>query len=126
MGVRGRMPGDGSHARMYVRFTVEYRDSAGKWQPMGGNGRSPWIYTGSALYKYQEAGFTFAFDRPQPGDRFELRGVANYRWRARRHVHGKIHVVTVRHEAALTAAGHPSTGADPPGYSAAECVIAGQ
>ena len=33
MGVRARMPGDGTHRRMYMRFTAQYRSAAGTWWP---------------------------------------------------------------------------------------------
>jgi len=124
MGVRGHMPGDGTRAKMYMRFTAQYRDpDTGSWVPMGGTGRSPWIYAGSALFKHQETGFTFSFDPPQAGDRFVFRGLADFQWRARRRSHGKGHVAVVRRERPRTEAGHPSTESDPAGYSAAACVM---
>lgn len=124
MGVRGRMPGDGTHAKMYMRFTAQYRDpESHSWVSMVGDGRSPWIYAGSALFSHQETGFTFDFDPPQAGDRFVFRGVAEFQWRARKRSHGKVHVAVVGSARLHTEAGHPSTGADPAGYSSAACVM---
>jgi hypothetical protein len=125
MGVRGRMPGDGTRGKMYMRFAAQFRDTDGSWKDVDGNGRSSWIYAGSALFTHQEAGFTFSFDPPQAGDRFMFRGVTDFEWRARRHRHGKVRMVVVEHERKVTAAGHPSTGAKPAGYSAASCEIDG-
>ena len=125
MGVRGRMPGDGTRGRMYMRFTAQFQDGDGSWRNVGGSGRSSWIYAGSALFTHQEAGFTFSFDPPQAGDRFVFRGVTEFEWRARRHRHGKVRTVVVEHERKVTVAGYPSSESDPPGYSAATCEIDG-
>lgn len=125
MGVRGRMPGDGTRGRMYMRFTAQFRDADGRWKDLDGDGRSPWIYAGSARFTYQEAGFTFSFDPPQAGDRFLFRGVTDFVWRARRHRDGKVRMVVVERDRKVTAAGHPSDEAEPPGYSAETCEIDG-
>lgn len=126
MGVRGRMPGDGTRTKMYMRFTAQYRDpDTGGWVSMGGDGQSPWIYAGSALFSHQETGFTFDFDPPQQGDRFVFRGVADFQWRARKRSHGRVHVAVVHSRRLRTEAGHPSTGSDPAGYSSAACVMEG-
>jgi hypothetical protein len=125
VGVRGHMPGDGKREKMYMRFTAEYRAPDGTWQPVDGTGRSPWIYAGSALFSNEETGFTFSFDQPNPGDRFVIRGRADFQWRAKRRRHGKVRIVVVHRATAITSAGHPSMGADPPGYSAAACVMEG-
>src|SRR3954451_7052903 len=96
MGVRGRMPGDGTRTKMYMRFTAQYRDPESRsWVSMVGDGRSPWIYAGSARFSHQETGFTFDFDPPQAGDHFVFRGIAEFQWRARKRSHGKVHVAVV-------------------------------
>src|SRR3954451_16889427 len=66
MGVRARMPGDGTHRRLYMRFTAQFR-SGKKWKQVSGHSRSKWLYAGSALFRNQELGYTFSFDAPQPG-----------------------------------------------------------
>jgi hypothetical protein len=125
MGVRGRMPGDGTRERMYMRFAAQFRGSDGAWHYVDGDGRSGWMYAGSARFSYQEAGFTFTFDPPQAGDRFLFRGVADFQWRLRKRVHHKLRTVVVDHARLVTEPGHPSSQADPPGYSAASCEIDG-
>ena len=65
LGVRARMPGDGTHERMYMRFTAQYL-SGKTWKPVAKGGRSQWLYAGSALFVNQEIGFTFGFDPPPP------------------------------------------------------------
>ena len=72
LGLRARMPGNGTHQRMYMRFVVQYRDGK-EWKNLGGNGRSPWLYAGSALFKNREFGYTIPF-RPDAGDSYRLRG----------------------------------------------------
>ena len=125
MGVRGRMPGDGTHGRMYMRFKAQFRDADGAWKDVGGDAISPWIYAGSALFSHQETGFTFSFDPPQTGDHFVFRGVTDFEWKARHRRHGKVRMEVVEHERMITAAGHPSSDAEPPGYSSAACVMDG-
>jgi hypothetical protein len=126
MGVRGRMPGDGTRAKMYMRFTAQYRDPDGSWKPIGGHARSPWVYAGSALFTHQEAGWTFSLDPPDAGDRFVFRGLTEFQWRARRKHHDhKASVEVVRTERLRTEAGHPSDDSQPAGYSAASCEMDG-
>jgi hypothetical protein len=125
MGVRGSMPGDGKHEKMYMRFTAEFRAADKSWKRVGGTGLSRWIYAGSALFSSEESGFNFSIDAPNAGDRFVLRGVAEFQWRAKRRVHGRVKVVVVRRATAITSAGHPSPGSEPAGYSSAACVITG-
>jgi hypothetical protein len=120
------MPGDGTRTRMYMRFAAQYRDSDGRWEFVGGEARSPWMYAGSALFRHQEVGYTFSFDAPQADDTFVFRGVADFQWRARRRHHGKASVAILRSERLVTESGHPSSGAEPAGYSAASCEIQGQ
>jgi hypothetical protein len=125
MGVRGRMPGDGTRAKMYMRFAAQFMDSAGRWEYVDGDGHSGWIYAGSSRFTYEEAGFTFTFDPPKAGDRFVFRGVTDFQWRLRKRVHGKLRTVIVDHDRLVTEAGHPTSTADPAGYSAASCEIDG-
>src|SRR3954470_10510333 len=63
MGVRGRIPGDGTRRRMHMRFTAQFH-SAGKWKIVPGRGRSGWLLAGSARFRYKEYGYTFGFDAP--------------------------------------------------------------
>jgi hypothetical protein len=118
MGVRARMPGDGTHRRMYMRFTAQYRAAPGKWKVVRGLGRSPWYYAGSALFRTQELGYTFSFDKPKPGSSYVMRGLVQFQWRAP--TSGNV----VKRAQRLTSSGHPTKPADPPKFSAATCKIA--
>ncbi|MEA2458009.1 MAG: hypothetical protein QOC95_981 [Thermoleophilaceae bacterium] len=122
LGVRARMPGDGTRERMYMRFTAQYR-SDGDWKPLAEGGRSGWLYAGSALFENQEIGYTFSFDAPAAGEGFLLRGLAQFQWRDRRRHLGKLRTVVVRRTHLYTAAGHPTKRAEPAGFSAATCRI---
>lgn len=116
MGVRARMPGNGTRQRMYMRFRAFYFDEAtSRWSAVGGNARSGWIHVGSARVRHREAGYTFRFDPPMDGRRFIVRGVVDFRWRDTR----------IRRRAQVnTKGGFESTrGADPPGYTAGVCEI---
>src|SRR3954462_8225745 len=74
MGVRARMPGDGTRRRMYMRFTAQFR-SAGKWRMVSGHGRSKWMLAGSARFQNEEIGYTFGFDPPPSGRSYLMRGL---------------------------------------------------
>jgi hypothetical protein len=120
MGVRARAPGDGSRAQIYMRFTAEYRVEKA-WKPVR-HGRSAWLRAGSSLFRNQEIGYTFSFDKPQPGHSYTMRGSVAFEWRAKRkHRKGRV-VVRRRHR--YTVGGHPTEGAEPKGFSAAHCKIA--
>ncbi|MEA2421698.1 MAG: hypothetical protein QOF55_797 [Thermoleophilaceae bacterium] len=116
MGVRARMPGDGTRRKMYMRFTAQYLAS-GKWKVVAGRGRSAWLYAGSALFRNQELGYTFSFDAPKAGSGYTMRGLVQFEWRAKGS--GKV----VRRTHRLTERGHPTKPAEPPRFSAASCKI---
>jgi len=119
LGIRGQMPGDGTHEQMYMRFTAQYRTGRG-WARVPGHGRSPWKRAGSATKQFQQFGWTFGLARPAAGQRYVLRGFVEYEWRARRS--GR--TVVVRRAHAVTESGHPGTvGAKPHNYSSATCRI---
>ena len=124
MGVRARMPGDGTRERMYMRFTAQYR-SGKEWKIVSGHGRSAWLYAGSALFENQELGYTFSFDSPGAGKSFLMRGLVQFQWRDRRRHLGRLRTVVVRRSHAYTEGGHPTKRAEPPGFSAATCRIRG-
>src|SRR5256714_9985050 len=58
MGVRARMPGDGTRRRMYMRFTAQFR-SGGQWRGVSGRGRSRGAPSGSGGGRKDRAGDTF-------------------------------------------------------------------
>ena len=113
MGVRARMPGDGTHERMFMRFTAQFR-VAGEWKRVDG-GRSRWLYAGSALFRSQELGYTFTFDPPPAGRSYLFRGLVQMQWRLRGRIVHRTHVYTER--------GHPTRSSDPRRFSAATCRI---
>jgi hypothetical protein len=126
MGVRGAMPGDGSRHRMYVRFAAQfYSRSRNGWRPVGGRGRSPWLYVGRARYRSLQAGWTFPFAAPPPGTVFRVRAVAVFEWRRlKRGRDGDIQVVVVRRRKRVTRAGVKNAeGGDPAGTSRGSCDV---
>jgi hypothetical protein len=117
MGVRARMPGDGTRRRMFMRFTAQFR-SGKTWKPVSGRGRSRWLLAGSALFRNQELGYTFTFDAPKPGTSYLMRGLVQFEWRA------KTSGTVVRRTHRYTSKGHPTKPAEPKGFSRATCRIA--
>jgi len=118
IGLRASMPGSGRRReRMFMRFRVQYKGIDGLWKDFSAKSTtSRWRDVGSARYKARQSGFSFPFE-PDPGQRFELRGVVNFQWRRG----GKV----VRRATKATTPGHNVTFADPEGYSAATCEIVG-
>jgi hypothetical protein len=117
MGVRASLPGDGSEARMFVRFTAQWRDNSQQaWLSVAGEATSPWLPAGSARYRSGQAGWNFAFQPPPPGGVFLLRAVAELQWRRG--------ATVVRSASLVTASGMAAVMAgDPPGTSRASCEI---
>lgn len=117
LGIRARMPGNGTRQTMYMRFRLHwFSEQEGIWHNVGGSGISRWVRLGSARIRHREAGYTFSLDPPVDGGRFILRGVVEYQWRKGRRV--------MRRARANTKGGFESTrGADPPGYSSGLCEI---
>ena len=86
VGARVGVPGDGSDARIYARFSVEwYSEKQGTWLPVEGVPSSPWLSVGSAALTMQQAGYTFQFDQPADGHPKQIRAHAEVQWRDGRH-----------------------------------------
>jgi hypothetical protein len=118
IGIRASMPGSGKpKERMYMRFQVQYfQTSSQKWTFLGANADSGFRAVGAAKYVRRESGWNFSIMPPPAGQTFRLRGVVNYEWRIGKKV--------VRKAQKRTRSGHGATsGADPKGFSAAECII---
>ena len=100
-----------------MRFVAQYYDRSKQlWYDVKGNGISKWIFVGSGLFARRQGGYTFAFDTPQAGQSFVLRGAVDFKWVKR----GRI----VRTAHLNTKGGHPNTsGADPKDFSASLCQI---
>jgi hypothetical protein len=119
IGIRARMPGDGTKRRMWMRFRTQfYSDKDFAWRYVTSGGRSPWVEVGSAIFAFKETGYEFTFDPPAAGSSFLLRGVVDFQWRSKG---GKV----VKRKRKYTSAGHRTRGADPRNFSAARCRIEG-
>jgi hypothetical protein len=107
------MPGDGARTKMYMRFTAQYYD-----EPRQGwfeAGVSKWIYAGSGMYRWGQAGYTFALEG-KGAEQSLVRGAVDYKWTKGRRIVRTAHVVT--------RGGHRgTTGADPSTYSSDLCTI---
>jgi hypothetical protein len=112
IGARVGAPGDGTDARIYARFTLQwYSEAQGAWLPVQGAASSPWQDVGSAEITTQQAGWTFQLDQPADGRTKQLRAVAEVQWRDGESV--------VRSSSAVTRAGAPSDV----GGSQAACAL---
>jgi hypothetical protein len=121
MGVRARMNGNGTSQQMWIRFQAHWFDEAReRWRPVGRAATSRWIRLGHARVRSRETGYTFAFDAPAPGERFVVRGVVDYQWRAKRR--GRWVVVRRARLNTKRRSGNVR-GADPPGYSNGICEL---
>jgi hypothetical protein len=116
VGVRGSMPGDG-HARdeLMMSFRLEYLNAVNQWVELEGAASSAFIDVGDGAATRQ-GGTSFTL-KPHAGkSTFKLRGVVLFKW-----MHGKTIVETARKP---TTALHEATeGAEPKGFSAAECSV---
>jgi hypothetical protein len=117
VGIRGSMPGDGRSGEvMYMRFRLQYLDSATKhWVDLSNGATSGFVAVGGAK-SARQAGRSFQLV-PVPGKpAFMLRGVVSFQWRRG--------TTVVESLSRPTTQGHQSVaGADPAGFSAATCAI---
>lgn len=117
VGIRGSMPGDG-HGKdmMYMRFQLQYLEvKSNVWVNLAHGASSSFIAVGPAKTARQ-GGTSFTLVPVKGGPAYTLRGLVTFQWRRGKTV---LHQVT-----RTTTAGHQSVaGADPPGYSAAQCTI---
>lgn len=124
IGIRGSMPitttARPAAAELFMRFQVEYLANDGSWRALTAGGDSGFIDVGRARGRgTRQAGHSFTVTPPQAGTVYTLRGRVTFDWRAK---NGAV----VRRARKRTTAGHRSTaGADPAGFSAAECTISG-
>jgi hypothetical protein len=118
IGIRARMPGNGTRQRMWMRFRTQYhsRDDL-SWKYVARGGTSPWVEAGSARFAFKETGYEFRFDPPAAGKSYLLRGVVEFQWRQGSKVKAS--------KRKFTEAGHSTVGSDPKGFSAARCKILG-
>jgi hypothetical protein len=117
LGIRGSMPGDHhSHDAMYMRFRLQYLNTATKvWTDLAKGASSGYANVGTGADPRQ-AGRSFQLNLVAGQPAFSLRGVVSFQWR---------HGTTVLEQTSRpTSAGRDSlAGADPAGFSAATCLI---
>ena len=116
VGIRGSMPGDRhSHDKMYMSFRLQYMNASKQWVNLASGASSSFVAVGSGA-SARQGGTSFELKPVAGKPAVTLRGVVDFQWRR-----GS----TVLASGALpSAAGHKSlAGADPPGYSAASCII---
>ena len=119
IGIRASMPGNGTRQRMFMRFEAQFFDSARNRYVASGSS-SRWMRVGSARFAATQAGFSFGFGQPPAGTEFTMRGRVDFEWRGRRRGRPAV----VRRETRITRGGIGDVeGGDPPGFSAATCVI---
>ena len=119
VGVRGSMPATLSGAsELFMRFQVQYQRSDGSWRFLRSGGDSGFIDAGRARGRAsRQAGHSFTVSPPRAGNVYTFRGLVTFEWRAK---DGTV----LRRTRKRTTAGHRSTaGADPAGFSAAECTV---
>jgi hypothetical protein len=119
VGIRGSMPGGGiASQEMFMRFQLQYQRDDGRWRLLGATGDSGFIDIGRAKTRgARQAGHSFRLSPPRAGNVYTLRGLVTFEWRAK---DGTV----IRRARRRSTAGHRSTaGADPAGFSAAECII---
>ena len=117
IGLRASMTGTGSAAdEMFMRFQVQYfSPKDGAWRSLTSGGDSGFVDVGSGRQKTREAGRFFVF-APLVKQGYQLRGLVSFEWRR--------NGVVVQRTRRLTTPKHVSAaGADPPGFSAAICVL---
>jgi hypothetical protein len=117
VGIRGSMPGD-AHAKdeMYMRFRLQYLDSATKqWIDLANGADSGFVAVGAAK-SARQTGRSFQLVPVAGKPPVELRGVVDFQWRRGSNV--------VFGVSRPTTAGHTSlAGADPANFSAADCSL---
>ncbi len=117
VGIRGSMPGDGqANEVMYMRFRLQYLDSATKhWVDLT-NGATPAFVAVGGAKSARQAGRSFQLI-PVPGKpAFTLRGVVSFQWRRGTTVVESVSRPTTPEHESLA-------GADPADFSAATCSI---
>ena len=122
IGIRGSMPatttGRPPATELFMRFQLQYERSDGSWAVLRSGGDSGFIDVGRARGRgSRQAGHSFTVSPPRAGNVYTLRGLVTFEWRAK---DGTV----VRRARKRTTGGHRSTaGADPAGFSAAECTV---
>ena len=118
VGIRASMPGNGTSQRMYMRFSAQYRNAAGRFVETGSSTR--WIRVGTARTRSVQSGYDFVFAPPAARSAFTFRGTVGFRWTARKGKRWRV----VRTTRTVTRGGIKGVeGGVPKGASAATCTI---
>lgn len=116
VGVRGSMPGDElSKDEMYMSFRLQYLDETTKqWVDL--SSAAPAYVPVGAAKTARQGGSSFELQPVAGKPPFKLRGVVDFQWRRGATVEYTVSRPT-------TAAHESLAGADPKGFSAAECSL---
>jgi hypothetical protein len=139
LGVRTSVPGNGSHERIFARYTAQWWSAAKQeWLTVGGSGVTDWVAMGDADMTSRQAGWTFHFVQPPAGKTYVMRGIVELQWRhlvkagrkarkgrrSRAAKRPRARVAVVRKRTLLTKTGMKHVqGGDPVGLSKAMCLI---
>jgi hypothetical protein len=118
VGIRGSMPGDGqSRDKLYMSFRLQYFNrTTAQWVDLSNGANTGYFAVGAGAAASRQDGSSFVI-APVPGKpAFTLRGVVDYQWRRGRTVLATGTRPTTAHRQSVS-------GSDPPGYSAATCLI---
>lgn len=116
VGVRGSMPGLPG-AQLFMRFQLQLQRDDGSWRTLR-SADSGFIALGRARARAtRQGGHSFVLTPPPAGSVYTVRGFVTFEWRAKG-------ATVLRRARRTTTDGHRSTaGADPAGFSAAQCTL---
>ncbi len=114
MGVRAQMAGRRAKDQLYVTIEPQWWSRrAQDWMPAGPGVE---VHLGDGNVRSRQGGYTFQYEPPQNGRGYALRAAVGFQWRRGGDV--------VRSSSTVTSAGMPGMlGSDPPGHSAAVCML---
>jgi hypothetical protein len=117
VGVRGSMPGAAAAKdNMYMRFRLQYLDNSTKqWVDLANGADSGYVAVGSAK-SARQTGRSFQLVPVAGKPAIDLRGVVSFQWRRGSSVEYTVSRPTTAEHQSLA-------GADPKGFSAAECSL---
>lgn len=115
IGIRASMPRGKSGEKLFIRFRVQYFSRVdGKWHHVTKGGDSGFVAVSKPRGKTRQKGWSFQIS--PNSETIKLRGMVAMQWR----VNGEV----ARSARERTHGGHKNAAAaDPPGYSAADCVV---
>jgi hypothetical protein len=115
IGIRASMPRGKDGEQLFIRFRVQYFSMQdNKWHHVTSGGDSGWVSIPKPSGKARQKGWSFQIS--PNSETIKLRGVATMEWRK----NGEV----TRRKRERTHSGHKgAAAADPPGYSAANCIV---